>query len=97
MDCIYHGCFTKNADGTNKIIGHDESCLVPSSKPFWKYTEDIPTGVKTRSQYNKQPLVKVREFDTYFQNKNKKDIKQWETAADSEVRLLKPSDCIYVI
>ena len=60
MDCIYHGCFRKNDGGTNRIIGLHEKCLVPSSKPFWKYIQDIPTGVKTRNQYNKERLVKVR-------------------------------------
>ena len=45
-----HGCFTKNIDGTNRIIANDEKCLVPTSRPFWKYIEDIPAGVKTRSQ-----------------------------------------------
>ena len=24
MDRIYHGCMTKNADGTNRLIGPDE-------------------------------------------------------------------------
>ena len=96
MDSIYHGCFRKNVDGTNRIIGRHEKRLVPSSKPFWKYIEDIPAGVKTRSQYNKQCLALVREFDTSFRNKNKETIERLETAPDSEVRILRPSDPIYV-
>ena len=78
MDHIYHGCFRKNVDGTNCIIGPNKRCLIPSSKLFWMYIEDIHGGVKTCSQYNKQCLVNVREFDTYFRNKNKGDIKRWE-------------------
>ena len=27
---INHGCKTKNSNGTNKIIGHGETCLVPT-------------------------------------------------------------------
>ena len=97
MDCIYHGCFRKNVDGTNGIIGPNETCLIPSSKLCSKYIEDIPGGVKTRSQYKKQPLVNLIGFDTYFRNKNKEDIERWETALDSVVHTLKPTDRIYVI
>ena len=97
MDCIYHGCFRKNVDGTNRIIGPNETCLIPSSKLCSKYIEDIPGGVKTRSQYKKQPLVNLIEFDTYFRNKNKEDIERWETALDSVVHTLKRTDRIYVI
>ena len=76
MGYIYHGCLRKNADGTNRIIGTGEKCLISVCKPFWKYIEDIPSGIKTRSQYNKQPLVDLIGFDTYFQNKNKEDIER---------------------
>ena len=47
---IYHGCFTKNRDGTNKLITKGEKCLIPTNKPFWKYFEDVPDEVKTRKQ-----------------------------------------------
>ena len=46
---IYHGCFTRNADGTNKLLLKGENCLFSTNNPFWKYPEGIPTGVKTRS------------------------------------------------
>ena len=98
MDRIYHGCMTKNADSTNRLIGPEKKCLVPTARPFWKYIEDIETsGVKTRTQYKKQPTVSNRAFDIYFRNKNKEDIEQWETALDSEVYVLKPSDRFYVV
>ena len=74
MDCIYHGCFRTEIDGTNRMIGPNETCLIPSSKLCWKYIEDIPGGVKNHSQYKKQPIVNLIEFDTYFRNKNKEDI-----------------------
>ena len=90
MDRIYHGCMTQNADRTNRLIGPGETCLVPTARPFWKYVEDIETsGVKTRTQYKRQPTVSNKAFDTYFRNKNKEDIERWKTAPDSEVYILK--------
>ena len=98
IDQIYHVCMTKNADGRSRITEVDKKCLVPTARPFWKYIEDIETsGVKTRTQYKKQPTVSNRAFDIYFRNKNKEDIEQWETALDSEVYVLKPSDRLYVV
>ena len=94
---IYHCCFRKNADGTNRVIANKEACLVASSVPFWKYIDDIPVGVRTRNQYKNQELVTRRQFDNYFRNKNKEAIEQWETAPDSDVYYLKASDPIYVI
>ena len=63
---IYHGYFRKNDDGTNRIIANNEQCLIPTSRLFWKYIEDITGGVKTRSQYKKQKLVNHRTFITCF-------------------------------
>ena len=54
---IYYGCFRKNADGTQTIIANDEKCVLPTSRSFWKYIEDILTGVKTLSQHKQQKLV----------------------------------------
>ena len=62
----YHGCFTKNIDGTNRIIANDEKCLVPTSRPFWKYIEDIPAGVKTRSQYKNSNSRRPQNFRHLF-------------------------------
>ena len=59
MPFIYHGCFKKNADGTNRIIANYEKFLLSTSRPFWKYIEDIPIGVNTRSQHKQQKLVNV--------------------------------------
>ena len=50
---IYHGCLTKNRDGTNKLIIKGEKCLVPTNKRFWKYSEDVPDVLKTRKQEKK--------------------------------------------
>ena len=50
---IYHGCFTKNKDGTNKLIEKGKNCICPTSKPFWKYPEDVSSGAKTRVQEKK--------------------------------------------
>ena len=55
---VYHGCFRKNQDDTNKIIEKNERCLFPTCQPFWKQIEDIPARVRTRSQEQNQTLVK---------------------------------------
>ena len=50
---IYHGCFTKNKDGTNKLIEKGKNSICPTNKPFWKYPEDASSGVKTFAQEKK--------------------------------------------
>ena len=82
MNYIYHGCFTKNANGTNKIILAGERCLCPTSKPFWKFHEAIDNvGVKTRSQTKReQQRVTKKAYNEYFENK--KRIHQWIAAPD---------------
>ena len=58
MNRIYHGYFTKNADGTNKIILAGERCFCQTLRPFWKFPEDIlDLGVKTRTQIKKEAAV----------------------------------------
>ena len=54
INCIYQGCFTKNEDGTNRIIANNKACLFPTDKQFGKYPEDVPSEVKTRSQCKKK-------------------------------------------
>ena len=84
---IYHGCMLKNKDGTNKLIEKGKSCIYRTANPFWKYIEDIPADVKTRSQAKKQKKVKKSDFDKYFKQK---DIKRWLEAPNSEEVVLKP-------
>ena len=47
MDHIYHDCFYKNEDGTNRIIATNKKCVTPTSKCFWKDTNDVEHGEKT--------------------------------------------------
>ena len=77
---IYHGCFTKNRDGTNKLIRKGEKCLIPTKKPFWKYSEDVPDGIKTREQEKKQKKITSKFYYDYFKQK---DIQRWLEADDS--------------
>ena len=71
MDRIYHGCMTKNADGTNRIIVPGEQCLVPTANCFSKYPENVVKhGVKIRSQAKKLHTVNLIAFDRYFQEKS---------------------------
>ena len=91
---VFHGCFTKNKDGKNCTIGRGEQCLTPTSRPFWKYPEDISSCVRTCSQEKKQKKVTKREFNKYFKEK---DIQRWLEADDSEVVILDKSDTFYVV
>ena len=60
MELIYHGCMSKNADVSNKIIGPSENCLTPTAQCLWKDPQDVKSsGVKTRSQAAKQPIVSI--------------------------------------
>ena len=38
---------------SNKLIEKGKNCICPTSKPFWKYPEDVSSGVKTRAQEKK--------------------------------------------
>ena len=96
-DRIYHGCFTKNQDGTNCLIEKNKGCLIPTNNPFWKYPKDISVGVKTRSQEKNRKLVKIRDCDRYFRQVNRGNIWRWLEAAESEVWCLKESDKFYVV
>ena len=69
MELIYHGCMTKNADGTNKIIGPGEKCLTPTAQCFWKDHQDIKSsGVKTHNQAARQPTVSTQDYNYYYYN-----------------------------
>ena len=52
-DKIYHGCFNRNKDGTNKLLKKGEKCLASTQLPFWKCPWDVPNGVMTRLQEKK--------------------------------------------
>ena len=68
MAQIYQDYMTKNADGTNKIIGTGEKCLVPTEKCFQKDPQDIRScGVKTRNRTKKEPAVSIKTYRNYFE------------------------------
>ena len=46
-DKIYHGCFYKNEDSTNKLILKGEQCLMPTNNPFRKSLMHVPDIVCT--------------------------------------------------
>ena len=76
MSFIYYGCMTKNSDGTNRLIGPGEKCLVPTDKWFRIDPCDIKTDkVKTRSYTKKEPAVSIEAFGNYM--KQKQWISQW--------------------
>ena len=71
---LVHGCFIKNRDGTNRLIGCGEKCLTPTDQSFQKFPEHVSSGVRTRSQEKEQKKVTKRQFDKYFRQK---DIQRW--------------------
>ena len=96
MAKIYHGCMTKNADGSNKLVGPSEQCLIPTAACFWKDPCDIKnTGVRTSSRTKNLPTVSIKDYDYYFVNRQR--IKRWITASDSELYVMKSSDRFYVV
>ena len=66
MALIYHGCFTKKADGTNKLIGPREKCLIPTAQCFWKDPKNVRSGIKTLS---------IEDYQYYFPKKER--IQRW--------------------
>ena len=92
---IYHRCFNKNRDGTNKLIRKGEKCLIPTNKPFWRYSEDVPDGIKTRAQEKKKQKNITSKF--YFDYFKQKDIQRWLEADNSEVVILKASDEFFIV
>ena len=94
MAKIYHGCMTKNADGTNRIIGPGEKCLAPTDKCFWKDPEDIKSsGIKTQSRAKKEHAVSNREYDHYLENKKHRR----QRISGTETCTMKESDWFYVV
>ena len=49
-----------------------------------KKIEDTPEGICTRSQEQKQELVKRADFNRYFRLRGRKNIKRWLKVDDSE-------------
>ena len=71
MDKIYHGCFPKIADGTNRIIAAGEKCIVATNKCFWKEPCDVVKhGVKTRSRAYTEPSVDYKSLTTTILKEN---------------------------
>ena len=46
MDHLYHGCYYKNADGTNRLTAPVEDCILQTSRCFWKDPGVVISGVK---------------------------------------------------
>ena len=94
-DKIYHGCFNKNKNGTNKLIKKGERYLTPTHSPFWKCPWDVPNGVITRAQEKNQKKVTIDKFIKYFQNIE--NIQRWLTADDSEIEILNGDDRFCIV
>ena len=93
MALIYYGCFTKNADGTDKLIGPEEKCLTPTAQCFWKDPKDVHSGVKTRNQLANQTTVSTEDYEQYFLKKHR--INQW--ILGTEKYTTKASDQFFIV
>ena len=93
----FHGCLLKNRDRTNRIIEKNKKCLWPTSSPFWKKTSVVSFRIRTRSQEQKQELVKRSDFNRYCRRRGREDIKKWLEADDSELYFMKESDRLFVL
>ena len=72
MDRLHHGCYYKNADGTNRIIASGKNCLLQFNKCFWKVPSDVRCGVKTRSHAKSKPSVSFQTVDRYNKERDNK-------------------------
>ena len=62
MDRMYHVCAYATVDGTNKLIGEGNVCLIPTNRCFWKDASDVAMHVKTRSMTKKERSVSLKAF-----------------------------------
>ena len=70
MENIYHGCITENADGTNKIIGPGEKCLVRIGKCFRKDPRDIKKCNVKQEVVAKRSLLRALRTTTIICDKS---------------------------
>ena len=95
-DKIYHGCFNRNKDGTNKLLKKEKNVLHRHNFLFWKCPWDVPNGFMTRSQEKqKQKKITIEKFNKYFQNNE--NIQRWLTADDSKIEILNKDDRLYIV
>ena len=93
----FHGCMRKNKDGSNRVIKKDKECLCPTTSPFCKKAVDVSFNVSTRAQENKKELVKRSDFNRYYRQRGREDIRRWLEADNQDVYFLKESDTFFVI
>ena len=93
MALIYHNCLSKNADGTNKLVGPGEKHLTPTGQCCWKDQKDGCCGVKTCSQSVSQPTVSTEDYEYYILKKQ--CIEQW--ISGTEKYTTKASDWFFIV
>ena len=61
---------TKKVDGTKKLIGPGEKCLVLTEKCFWEDPRDMKNlKVKIRSRTKTEPTMSINDYDKYMRQK----------------------------
>ena len=79
MDSLYHGCYYKNADGTNWFIAPRENRILRTNKCFWKDPCDIVSGVKMRSFSKNEQCASFSTVDKYYKDNEIKIIDSMST------------------
>ena len=75
MEPIYHGCYFRNADGTNKRIRIGKKSLVPTNECFWIGQRDVKNEVKTRSCTKSELFIGQKTIEQH--QKQKQFIGHW--------------------
>ena len=75
MEPIYHGCYFRNADETNKRIRIGKKCLVPTNECFWKGQRDVKNEVITRSCTKSELFIGQKTIEQH--QKQKQFIGHW--------------------
>ena len=59
-DRIYHGCYTRYANGERRLIDFEkgERCICATKNPFWKWPLDDKLKMQTRRETKNRQLIK---------------------------------------
>ena len=94
-DKIYHECFNKNKDRTNKLIKKEKNVILQHILLFGNLRGMFQMELELVRKKKKQKKITTKKFIKYFQNIE--NIQRWLTADDSEIEILNEDDRFYII
>ena len=74
---VFHGCCRKNEDSTNRITEKGKRYLPPTLTLFVKQMGDIPIGIRTRSEEQKQKIASRGQYNRYLRRNGSDNINRW--------------------